>query len=94
MEALTNLDTAWDIMIENKEVFNENDLFILLSAHLGETVAEALRNNSVSQRPCYDFLGCEECLYFKFCLKKSTVIKLRSTEECQETLKKFVSSFH
>jgi len=93
-DSLTNLNTMWDIAIENTDIFNQQDLFEILVAHLGHTVTSALRATNKNIRPCYAFIPCNECDYFKFCSVQYEAMKIRSKEECQQNLEKYVSSFH
>lgn len=94
MEIPTNLATIWEVAVEHREVFDEFNLFEILSAHLGEPTAIALRSSNETTRPCYAFIACKECNYFKFCLLRKERLPIRSAKECQQTLKNFVLNFH
>ena len=91
---LVNLNTAWELATEYPESFDEEDLFIIIKAHLGSKLANNLREKGSTERPCYEFLSCKECAYFKFCLVQQEPLTVRSRKECQQNLEKYVSSFH
>lgn len=61
-----NLEAAWELMIENSDVFTEKDLIILLERHLNYDIAVSLRGEG-SIPPCYQHTPCEYCAYVKFC---------------------------
>jgi len=89
-DPLTNLNTIWDLAKENTDVFDTADLFTILTAHLGNELANSLMDSEPTQRPCYAFIPCEECLYTKFCLLQRSPLSVRSKPSCPQNLKKFV----
>ena len=94
IEISHNLLTIWEVAVENRDVFDEQNLLDILSAHLGTETAEALRSNNDNIRPCYAYIACDDCNYHTFCLLRKEQLTLRSSVECQQTLKNFVSNFH
>jgi hypothetical protein len=61
-----NLETAWDIMTENPDVFSEEDLITLLERHLNYDIAVSLRGIDAIP-PCYQYGPCEKCAYERYC---------------------------
>ena len=92
-DPLTNLNTMWDIAIEYSDTFDTNDLFNILEAHLGDKLANNLMDLEPITSPCYAFIPCEECSYTKFCTFQRSPLDVRGKQSCQQTLKKFTSSF-
>jgi len=61
-----NLESAWELMIENQDVFSEKDLIVLLEGHLNYDVAIGLRGIDAIP-PCYQYAPCIDCVYVNFC---------------------------
>ena len=92
-DLLINLNTVWELAVNNPDIFSQEDLYEILEAHLGYRIANGLRDKTHMHSPCYEFIPCEECMYTKFCLLQRAILPIRSAKECQQNLKKFVSNF-
>lgn len=64
-----NLESMWEIMLDNPDVFNEKDLIVLLESHLNYDVAISLRAIGAIP-PCYQSAPCASCAYERFCRNK------------------------
>ena len=93
-----NLESVWELMIENPDAFNEEDLIILLERYLNYDIAISLRAFGAIP-PCYQNAPCSSCAYERFCRnqeqrppKEMSDGRYRSEEDYRQQLLKNISA--